>query len=172
MKKGGAGAHNWGTGTENLDGEGGDGAGEEDENAENQEDSAPPGISYDEWQAQQSKNTNSEAFKVLEKPKTKSDFKGAKLLKKTDGEAVLLPEGQKKAKKKKNQAKKQFIDANITVKNSDSGDRPPRRDRGDRRNGGGRGRGGNKGRGNRGGGRSSRGQGIKLNNANEFPALG
>ena len=172
VKKGGAGAHNWGTGTENLDGEGGDGAGEEDENAENQEDSAPPGISYDEWQAQQSKNTNSEAFKVLEKPKTKSDFKGAKLLKKTDGEAVLLPEGQKKAKKKKNQAKKQFIDANITVKNSDSGDRPPRRDRGDRRNGGGRGRGGNKGRGNRGGGRSSRGQGIKLNNANEFPALG
>jgi len=170
VKKGGAGAHNWGTGSENVEGDGAYVAGDDDgENAESQEDNSPPGISYDEWQAQQRKNTDSEAFKTLKTRKADTNFAGAKLLKKTDGDAVLLPEGQKKQKKKKKQAKKQFIDANITVKNTDTGDRPPRRDRGDRRNGGGRGRGGDrKGR----GGRGNRGQGIKLNSANEFPALG
>ena len=171
VKKGGAGAHNWGTGTENVEGDNNENDPDQAEDAENEEEYVP-GISYDEWQAQQQKNTNSEAFKALEKPSVRSDFKGAKVLKKTEGEAILLPEGQKKQKKKKKQVRKQFIDANITVNNGDSGnDRPPRRDR---RNGGGRGGRGNdrsRGRGGR-GGRSGRGQGIKLNNANEFPALG
>ena len=58
----------------------------------------------------------------------------------------------KRNKEKEKQVRKQFIDANITVNNGDSGnDRPLRRDR---RNGGGRGGRGNdrsRGRGGRGG---------------------
>ena len=96
------------TGTENVEGDNNENDPDQAEDVENEEEYVP-GISYDEWQAQQQKNTNSEAFKALEKPSVRSDFKGAKVLKKTEGRSHPSPGRPKETKEKEKQVRKHLL---------------------------------------------------------------
>lgn len=163
-KKGGAGAHNWGK--DGAEADPIDTAENNEETVEDaQEDDSPPGISYEEWQAQEAERlAGLDAFKPKQKKKVDTDFGGRKLVKRSEGEARFEAAPKKAKKKKEVKQKNLFLDAKITVQSSD--DRPQRREN-RRGNRDGRGRGGRNAKGQRGGGKV-----LKLNDTNAFPALG
>lgn len=170
VKKGGAGAHNWGT--EGVEGDASIMEGDDENAVEEAADEGPPGISYEEWQAAEKERlASSEAFKPLAKRTVKSDFAGAKVMKKGDGEAIFVAESKKSKKQKEVKQKNLFLGANITVKDSNADERPYERRRGGRGGDNGR-RGGKGGSGRRGGRGGKAGGKVDLLDKKAFPALG
>ena len=99
VKKDGAGAHNWGA--EGVTGDASIMEGDDENVAEEAVDEGPAGISYEKWQAAEKERlAASDAFKPLAKRTVRSDFSGAKVVEKGDGDAIFVAESKKGKKQK------------------------------------------------------------------------